>query len=259
MLITEQVDNANPTTPSLDSKTWRDLGAIPAIPTPGDEKGYSLLSHLRHLLAKDPTLDQLGLQGGLDIWLYRNIGKVLEWSNAARDDWGNAGLIQPLTDRIIEYLDGQIYAIQDLPAGTPWLVDPHAGRPGIIDFDNAQDEQGPPSYLSHVKLHLAGLINAPGHTAAQEQQTTRIDNALSQIESLLRKVRSDAVQLAKMDATQLNQPNALDLLNDMQINANNAYVGQTNPTTGAVQAGEVWVHQQFQSLATISVTTVTNS
>jgi hypothetical protein len=76
-----------PETPPLDPKEWRYVGSIPNVPTPGDEQQYSLLSHMRHLLTKDPTLQEIGLQGGLDIWLYRNSEKILEWSSAARDSW----------------------------------------------------------------------------------------------------------------------------------------------------------------------------
>jgi hypothetical protein len=78
-LVTEQAASEEPSAPSLDSATWRYAGGIADTPTPGDENHYSLLSHLRHLLAKDPTIESLGLSGGLDIWLYRNGGKILEW------------------------------------------------------------------------------------------------------------------------------------------------------------------------------------
>jgi len=81
-LVTEQAANEEPIIPSLDPATWRYAGSIPDTPTPGDANHYSLLSHLRHLLAKDPTLELIGLSGGLDIWLYRNAGKILEWSSA---------------------------------------------------------------------------------------------------------------------------------------------------------------------------------
>src|SRR5579883_19589 len=65
-LVTEQAASADPIIPSLDPATWRYAGNIPDIPTPGDANHYSLLSHLRHLLAKDPTLEDIGLSGGLD-------------------------------------------------------------------------------------------------------------------------------------------------------------------------------------------------
>ena len=41
--ITEQPANNDPSTPSLDPKTWRWEGWIPNTPTPGDVHQYSLL------------------------------------------------------------------------------------------------------------------------------------------------------------------------------------------------------------------------
>jgi hypothetical protein len=208
------------------------------------------------LLAKDPTLIDLGLSGGLDIWLYRNTGKVFEWSNAARDDWGgkNTDLLLRLVDRVVQYLDGQVYAWRDLPTNTPWLVDPKVGRPGLIDFTTAQNEQGPASYVSHVRLHLIGIVNAPGHTEQQKQLASKIDTALTQVETALMQVRKDAVQLAKMSAQQLKSQDALALLNDMQINASSAYIGN-----GVDQSGVVWIHNTLQQLAQMNITTLTQN
>ena len=97
----------------------------------------------------------------------------------------------------MQYIDGAAYAFRDLPPKTPWLVDPLADRPGLIDFSTAENEQGPPSYVSHIEIHLKGMVNAPGHTEAQQQLADRIDSVLTTINSLLKKVRSDAVALAK--------------------------------------------------------------
>lgn len=258
VLVTQQASTTTPSfLPPLDPKTWKYQGAIPNTPTPGDEQGYSLLAHMRHLLAWDPTLQDLGLQGGLDIWLYRNTGKVFEWANAARDDWGaGAGsttLIRQLADRVVEYMDGAVYAGLDLPAGTPWLVDPQAGRPGLIDVSTAAEE--PPSYVSHVRLHLTGLVEAPGHTQAQAAVARQVDTALTQIEMVMRQVRKDAIQLAAMNTSQLESQTALTLLNEMQVNTSNAYIGQTGGTTGVVP-GVVWIHASLQQLARIDILTV---
>lgn len=255
LLVTAQGSNAHPDLPALDPMTWRYQGSIPDIPTPGDEQGYSLLSHLRHLLAQDPTLQQIGLDGGLGIWLYRNSGKLFEWANAARDDWAknNPTSVRLMVDRVVEYLDGRNYAWKDLPANTPWIVDPKAGLPGLIDISTSPET--PPAYIPHVRLHLAGVITAPGHTAAQQQLTGQIDAALSQIQTLLQQARRDAVQLAKMDDVQLQDQGALTLLNDLQVTISNAYIG-TETASGPV-SGVVWLHNIINELAQMSVTTAT--
>lgn len=258
-LVTEQAANEEPIIPSIDPATWRYAGSIADTPTPGDEKHYSLLSHLRHLLANDPTLKLIGLAGGLDIWLYRNAGKILEWSSAARDDWAGGQssltLMRRLIDRVLDYLDGVNFVWQDVPPGTPFLVDPKAGHIGLLEFDQAQN---PPGYLAHVDLHLMGLSNSPGATADQKRLANRIDAVLSTATSLMGKVHSDASLLARMSDTVLLAPQALSLLNDMYTNANDAFVGRLDPATGSVQGGITLIHDQLQLLANFEVRAVSN-
>ena len=259
--VTEQPSNQVPTTPPLDPKTWRYIGSIPNIPTPGDKNQYSLLDHTRHLLAKDPTLQTIGLVGGLDIWLYRNTEKILEWSSAARDSWAGGqqtDLIYRHMIRVLDYLDGAAYVYNsgDLPADAPLLVDPQAGRIGLLEVSQTQTL---PAYLTHVALHLQGIMNAPGHTQEQRQLAVKIDTALEQVTSLMQKIHQDAVTLVKMDQTQLQSQDALTLLNDMVTNANNAYAGQPDPATGENTNGIVWIHSQLQKLAIIPVTAINNN
>ncbi len=256
-LVTEQAANEEPIIPSLDPATWRYAGSIPDIPTPGDASHYSLLSHLRHLLAKDPTLELIGLSGGLDIWLYRNTGKILEWSSAARDDWaaGQASLtlMRRQIDRILDYLDGAAFVWRDVPPATPLLVDPKAGRIGLLELEQGQN---PPGYLAHVDFHLVGYTHALGVTPDQKRLTTKIDAMLTAVTALLWKVHSDATLLAQMSDTGLLAPQGLSLLNDMETNATDAFVGQPNPATGSVQGGITQIHDELQLLATIQVSTV---
>ncbi len=259
-LVTEQAANEEPIIPSLDPATWRYTGSIPDTPTPGDANHYSLLSHLRHLLAKDPTLELIGLSGGLDIWLYRNTGKILEWSSAARDDWAGGqaslALMRRQIDRVLDYLDGAAFVWRDVPPDTPLLVDPQAGRIGLLEFDQGQN---PPGYLTHIDLHLVGYSHSPGVTADQERLATKIDAMLLAVTALLWKVHADAALLAQMSDTALLAPQALALLNDMETNANDAFVGQPDPATGSVQGGVTQIHNELQLLATIDVSTIPGS
>ncbi|HXZ06080.1 MAG TPA: hypothetical protein VEH81_14695, partial [Ktedonobacteraceae bacterium] len=73
-LITEETTNITPASPSLDIRNWRYSAAFPTTPNPADTvQHFSVLDHLRHLLAQDPKLKAVGLGGGLDIWLFRNV------------------------------------------------------------------------------------------------------------------------------------------------------------------------------------------
>jgi hypothetical protein len=259
-LVTEQTASAEPIIPSLDPATWRYAGSIPDIPTPGDANHYSLLSHLRHLLAKDPTLEDIGLSGGLDIWLYRNAGKILEWSSAARDDWAGGqaslALMRRQIDRVLDYLDGAAFVWRDVPPGTPFLVDPQAGRIGLLQFVQGQN---PPGYLAHIDFHLMGYTQSPGVTAEQKQLATRIDAMVIAVTALLERVRGDATRLANMSDTALLSKEALSQLDDMETHANEAFVGQPDPATGTVQGGVTQIHDELQLLATIEVSAVPGS
>ena len=72
-LITEESASITPNVPSPDLNAWRYYAALPQTPAQGQT--YSLLDHLRHLLASDPTLKSFHLQGGLDIWDYQKHAK----------------------------------------------------------------------------------------------------------------------------------------------------------------------------------------
>lgn len=259
--VTEQPSDQVPTTPPLDLRAWYCLGRIPNIPNPDDKKQYSLLDHTRHLLAKDPNLQPIGLDGGLGIWLYRNTEKILELSSAARDSWTGGlqtDLIHSQMIRILDYLDGAAYVSTsgDIPPNSPLLINPQTGRIGLLEMSQTQTL---PAYLSHVDLHLQGIIKAPGHTQEQSQLADKIDTALKQITSLMQKIRQDAITLAKMKETQLQSQDAQTLLNDMVTNANGAYAGQFDPATGETINGVVWIHNELQGFAIIPITTITSN
>jgi hypothetical protein len=56
-----------------------------------------------------------------------------------------------------------------------------------------------------------------------------------------------------MSDAQLAQPAAFSLLNDMVSLANSAYTGQTDPATGTMQEGVIWIHTQIQALANMNI------
>jgi eukaryotic-like serine/threonine-protein kinase len=252
-IIEQQAPN-DPSTPSPDPKTWRWEGWIPHTPTPGDPKHFSMLSHFRHLLAKDPTLQANQMSGGLVIWMTRNMGKVEEWSSAAQGSWGdgNADLIHRHLIRILDYLDGQTYVGQDVPAGSPWLVDLPAGKLGLLSYTQGQQ---PPGYLPHVDHHLQGLADSPGHTEEQKKVAIQMDNDLTRMINDLTQVRKDTVQLVQRSNEQLLQPDALTLLNEMATLTRETNSGWFDTTTHENRGGAIWMNARIQQLATISVHT----
>lgn len=257
LLITEESTTPPPTVPSLDNNTWRYSAAISRTPNPSDAvHHYSELDHLRHLLAADPTMDKLGLPGGLDIWLFRDMQQVFEWTGSARDNWFVQGtdLMTRQLIRILDALDGTAYVQQDVPPGTPFLVSTHTAQVPLLEFGAPGQE--PPALLYHIGIHLQGLVESPGVTPEQKQLAIQIDNALSQVQSRLQQVRQDAKQLIKMNATQLTTQQALTILNDMDKQMQDAFVGQYNEATGAIAGGVTQIHYTILQLATLNITTV---
>src|SRR5713101_4769806 len=84
--------------------------------------------------------------------------------------------------------------------------------------------------------------------------TLSIILAMNNVQLWLEKLRTDAKQIVAMTDNQLAQPAAFDLLNDMVVQANHAYVGNIDPVTGEMLQGVTWIHDQLQTLATLTVT-----
>jgi transcriptional regulator with XRE-family HTH domain len=254
VLITEQDAAIPPLTPSTDRGTWRYIGQIPQIVPPREQ--YSLLDHLRHLLSSDPKLNANHLAGGLDIWFARNMQAINSWAVRAHDDWQastppNAGLMRQDTVCLLDYLEGIPSVGMDFPATTscPVSVDSRIGRIGLLETVPRQE---PPGYISHIILHLNGLVASPGADSAMQGRTAQIITAMNTVNVWLEHALRDARQLLTMTDVQLQQQ-GLSLLNDMVMTVNFALNGRSDPVTGNSQAGAAWIYQAIQNLATITI------
>jgi len=264
-LVTEEEANQPPTNPSLDINTWRYSAIFSTKPNPEDTVNhFSLFDHLRHLLSQDPKLNHVGLGGGLDIWLFRNTSKILEAAGSARDSQKGCtpapnnsacAFVHRSLVRILDYLDGNTYVQTDVPLDTPLYIDPTIARVALLEFDVVH--QQPPGYLRHIGTHLREITGSPGVTPERRTLAIRITQAINNVQSWLEAVHTDAVKLEKMDNSQMSQPDALSILNDMFTQANHAFVGQFDPNTSTVNEGVVQIHNNIQRLATFDVTPCT--
>ncbi|MBE3559275.1 MAG: hypothetical protein IMW89_08625 [Ktedonobacteraceae bacterium] len=259
-LVTEESATMPPVSPTPDTGAWRYYGEFAQTPVKldGEQQPFSYLDHLRHLLARDPALEEIELPGGLDNWLFRNGGKILEWTGSMREQWENgkdAGFVRRQTIRTLAYLDGLSFVKQDLPPGTPTLVNERLARVGLLDVNGpAQD---PPGYLTHIVRHLNGLLqtSAPAERETLRKRIAPLVMALNNVKYWLTQVRRDAQQIMKMTDQQLQQSTTLTIINDMIDHANHAYVGQNDPSIHEMRQGIVWIHQQMHSLATLDIKT----
>src|SRR5579883_282983 len=256
-LVTEEASSPPPLMPTPDTGSWRYVGALPSTPDPNDAHHFSFLNHLRHLLADEPILDELELPGGLNNWFTRNSEKLIEWTSSARDRWQDThdlAYVRAEAIQILAYLDGMSFMVQELPpasANVQVTLDTHLAALGLLNVRGPG--QNPPSYVDQIVYHLNGLINAPGSPASTRRASASILDALSSVTTWLQALRSDDKKLLALNNTQLGQPAALSLLDDMVVQASNAYTGSTDPSTGQLRQGVVWIHQQLQNMATISI------
>jgi serine/threonine protein kinase len=261
-LITEEDAGTPPPSPSLDQSTRRYYAEFSQKPGLQDPKKYSLYDHIQHLLAADPKLKDAGLNGGLDIWLFRNTEKIVEWSGSARDAWNSksaagADLIRRQLSRILAYLDGTTYYHIELP-GESLRVDPTIAKVALLEFD--VEKQDPPGYLYHIGTrHLHALIQLPDASPDQKELAVRISKAIDNVNVWLQTVHNDALKLFKMTNGQLFGDDGRLLLDELATQANYAFVGQINPYTSQVKEGVVQVHYNIQRLATFEIRECTSS
>ena len=260
LLITEEDTNGTPRGPAAERSTWRYYAEIPQ--TPYGTPPLSALDHIRHLFYKETRVAVLGLPGGLDIWLFRNTEKLMEWSVAARDDYNpqgtNANQMRGLFISILDYLDGSPNVHVDIPGG-PVYVDQTASKVALLSIDVIQQQKkdvanNPPGYVDHVPLHLNGVIKAPDATPEMRQLSTHIVNELNNAAKWLKEARMLARQLALMNNNELSQPGALTMIDNLLADVTYAYIGQLDPKTNTVVPGILQVHYDVQQLAALIIT-----
>ncbi len=251
--------------PQQPSSAWIAQASISTLPTPGDPLHYSLLDHLRHLLAEDPALTALGMKGGLMYWLPRNTQQVELNASALQADWQahRWSMIHQSLIRILDYLDGSTMITADVPSGTPLLVSNPFARVGLLTLSS---KTAPPGFILHTDIHLEGIREAVGVSPAQQRLAEQLRTAMNMIGFWLTNVRQDALPLVHMDDAQLAQRSTLPLLIALATQAQDVFFGAGGQSqsgqltavstpgiaTNDAEAGTRWIAIQSQSLVTFS-------
>jgi len=260
-LITEEDAAIAPTTPSLDPNAWLYYAEFSQRkPVPTDPKSYSVYDHIRHLLADDPKVKAAGLTGGLDIWLYRNTQKILEWAGSARDSWGDqnaegSAFIHRQLTRILDYLDGALFVQKDLPSQNV-LADQTISKVGLLTFN--PQTQDPPGYLYHIGKHLHEITVLPDTSATQKALAIQINQATNGVSRWAQTIHDDVLKLYFMTDSQLFGNVGRSLLDEVATLANDEFVG-TVDAHAQVMDGVVQIHYNIQRLATFDIRTCTAS
>lgn len=259
-LITEESTSPPPSNFSPDQSTWRYSAQLPQTPDSANMADLGALQHLRHLLVDAPELTAIKLPGGLDIWLFRNTQKVLEWSGSARDFWANKDPtgIRNQVIRILDYLDGAMNVQQDVPVGTPNLVNKAIAPVALLPMVQMGQQQmsAGDGLLYIIGTHLDFLAQAPGISQENHLLAARIHQDSNNVQASLQNVRAYAKQLVSMNDARLLSTNALSLLNSMETEASYAFIGRIDPNTNTVQGGVVEMHYTIERLATLDISKV---
>ncbi|MBV9711007.1 MAG: protein kinase [Ktedonobacteraceae bacterium] len=263
LLITQEDAGIQPASYSPDYSNWAYYGQLSQAQDPQDKLHFSMLAHLRHLLAESPELQIRGLHGGLDMWFLRNTEKVLELANSAQDNWRvNFTQLRAQIISILDYLDGKDSVRQDIPMRLSVMVtNPHYVQvPLVGPFPDGQDPAGysfadesPPGYVYLISSHLAGTVLSLDATPEQRDLAGSIQVAIDQVKNWLEQVRLDAKHLIAMNGNQLSQPSTFSLIDDMILNAQYAFSGQTDPITGQNQGGAIWICNNIQRMASFTI------
>lgn len=249
LLVTEE-NTSTAHSPSLDQHTWHYYAQFSQTSIPY-ANGASFLDQLRNLLYESSSLQKLGLYGGLNIHLFVNTGKVLEWATSAKSAWNSrdALAMQKQIIRILDYLEGTRFVKVDLP-NTPLQVDNSVlAQVPLITPAQYQNStlDSPGDYLTSIDHRLLNISEAPDIAPETIALAVNIRSAIGNVITWLGKVYDDAKRLVKLTSTELLQPSSLSTLEDLENQANYAYNGQLKPPT---QQGVVWIFNNIQSLAT---------
>jgi serine/threonine protein kinase len=262
-LVTED-DAQNPTNnPLLDTSTWLYYAEIPAVPNPADTLHFSMLAHLRHLLVESPELSIRGLHGGLGFWFVRNTSTVSVLANSARDAWHTKDVVTTRDQviRILDTIDGASFVHMDAPPGTPLLADARTVQVALLGPaptnpdppGYAYGDEVSPGYVYLISEHMAGAIQSPQTTPDQRKLAVQINTRLDEEKRLFEQVQHDAKQVLNLSDTQVLGAHALTILNDLATQAQNAYTGQLDPSTGQSNGGALWIYGNLQRLATFDI------
>ena len=161
----------------------------------------------------------------------------------------NFTLMQQKVVSILDYLDGSIHPRRSATRHT------HPGKPANCAnwlASVARQSRTTRLSLSHCPP-LEWCACFSGATQSQRNLAVQINTGVNNVDGWLAQLHQDAIQLVHMSNAQLALASTLEKLNDMVTQANNAYMGLTNPSTGLQQIGVTQIYRDVQLLATFEV------
>ncbi len=240
--------NGAPLDPITTRSTWRYFAEFPD--TPGND-GTTGLTHMRHLLTSEPTLQRFKLDGGLAFWFLQDVEEIQRWSKESIDN-GNFTNRRQKVINILYILHGQCARqdLQNVPAGVINRPDVGIDTTQIPLLECPQNPVPEGGHVRHTLFHLNGLIQSPGATAYQKQLAAQITREMDDVNANLEQILKDEQKLVLTDDAHFDTaPERQDI--GLQIRM--ALSGWVDPATQTVHPGAAIIYGQIQSLATFDI------
>lgn len=238
-LITEESPSTvQPNQPSLNQERYR--AGLPHILGSNGLSSVNPLDAYRYLLYDSSIWT--GIHSSLEVQFYQNMQKVLAFAN----DTSSASL-QTEAVRILDYLVGTT----QLKAGGEPCSFPVGNT--MLDTVNVPLLSGltTSSYAQLITTQMSYISSASDATSDIVSLTNQINTSLQSVENSLVLVRKDAEIVACAN----NQSSVGSTFADMGTQADHAFYGYVD-SSGNVQEGVVWIHENIQRLAVFNVSKV---
>lgn len=260
LLVTEEDAQPVPQSPSLDTSKWRYYAQMPQSSTMQDCQvalnQLSVLCHVRHLLAGDPDVAKVHLQGGLNFWFLNNVEEIQKWAQEATSHSVATDIRHKIVNILI-MLDGLACSQQDLQHAAQGMDNtPDDGRlPTVAAIPLLSCSLTPdlPSYMLHIDNHLNAIVSVSSVLSQQKTLAAQVVTELNTLNTWLEEMHNDAMQLLEMNNDQLIQLNGQNKRSALSTLATNVLSGGTDPSTGRAEVGAANVSNQIQQMATLYI------
>jgi len=207
--------------------------------------------YIRNILYQTPDLpgNQSAIAGLLDAVKSMN-DKANSIADILQGTTHDFPLVGRQATRVIELIDGSAYAKSsgDLPANDPILLNVNVG---LLSSPNQV------GYIETLNTQLTSLKQAAGKNAALLQHLQNVENALTDLQDWIQKIRTYDMQILRAD--NLLAPAIINTALQLKNTAADAYTGRTIPPNpgpipilGSAGAYQAYVESQYMAALTIT-------
>ncbi len=258
-VITEGRANSLPDQSTIsDQSTWRYYGTLLTSST-NNLYTVTPLQALRNLLFQSSDLSNIEVQGSLDMGFYQNARQLVQLARSALDSYNSKtpNTIHTQVIDILNYLVGTSNVQTEVGTTSPLPLTDSTLNPIKVSLLTPTFTQTSVSYSDLIAKQMNYISAASNITTDTSILVQQIGRVLNNIDTIwLKQVRQDADLLARMDTTQLLSLPTQSILERLESEAGKAFYGYLDTSSGNVQEGVAWIHENIQRLTVFNVSKV---